>query len=278
MPPTGYFPSELIPREIETVMEIVVHPDWWKTLFDDLYLKTDARSVCDEDLSQCESEVIWSLLSPDPGHRILDLCGGQGRHSFFLHERFSASCTVLDFSGHLVRLGRRTALERGSTVHFIQGDARSTGLSGSTFDHVIIMGNSLGYLPDSDDDQRILSESLRLLKPGSQILVDITDGEKARKEMIPVAWHEVDEDLVVCRRRELTDGKVKARELVFSRRDGLVRDQSYAIRLFSPSQLEDLLRRAGFVDVRLHRDFCPHDGDGDYGFMNRRVLATAKRP
>ena len=140
-------------------MEIVVHPDWWKTLFDDLYLKTDARSVCDEDLSRCESEVIWELLSPEPGHRILDLCGGQGRHSFFLYEKSAARCTVLDFSAHLVRLGRRTAFEKGCPVRFIQGDARSTGLSGSTFDHVIIMGNSLGYLPDPEDDHRIFAES-----------------------------------------------------------------------------------------------------------------------
>ena len=79
-------------------MEIVVHPDWWKTLFDDLYLKTDARSVCDEDLSRCESEVIWELLSPEPGHRILDLCGGQGRHSFFLYEKSAARCTARTLS------------------------------------------------------------------------------------------------------------------------------------------------------------------------------------
>jgi D-alanine-D-alanine ligase len=269
---------ELIPGTLEDGMTIVVNPDWWKTLFDGLYLKTDARSVCDEKLSRCESEVVRGLLYPEPGHRILDLCGGQGRHSLFLSEKYSARCTVLDFSRHLVRLGHRNAVRKGCPVHFIQGDARSTGLSGSTFDHVIIMGNSLGYLPDPDDDRKILAESLRLLKPGSRILVDVTDGEKARREMAPMAWHEVDEDLVVCRRRELNDGKVHARELVFSRRKGLLKDQSYAIRLFTPSQLDDLLRRTGFVDVRLHRDFRPHDGEGDYGFMNRRVLATAKRP
>jgi D-alanine-D-alanine ligase len=163
-------------------------------------------------------------------------------------------------------------------VLFVQGDARSTGFPGATFDHVMIMGNSLGYLPEPEDDRRILEESFRLLKPGSRLLVDITDGEKVRAEMAPRAWHEIDEDLVVCRQRELSNGKVKARELVFSREKGLVGDRSYAIRLFTPSQLENLLCRAGFMDVRFHRNFRPHGRDGDYGFMNARILATAMRP
>lgn len=259
-------------------MSIAVNPEWWKTLFDDVYLKTDARSVCDEVLSGREAEVINKLLFLEPGHRILDLCGGQGRHSLKLTEKYVADCTVVDFSWHLVKTGLKTARERGFPVRFIQGDARCTGLPADSFDHVIIMGNSLGYLPEPDDDIRILIEAFRLVKPGSRLLVDVTDGQKVREEMVPNAWHEVDEDLVVCRQRELVNGTVRAREMVFSRRTGLVRDQSYAIRLFTTGQLEKLLYHAGFVDVCLHRDFCPHDRDGDYGFMNRRILATAKKP
>jgi D-alanine-D-alanine ligase len=259
-------------------MTITVHPDWWKTLFDEVYLKTDARSVCDEDLTQREVEVIHELLCPEPGNRILDLCGGQGRHSLYLSERSAVDCTVVDFSSQLVKLGLRTAREKGCPVRFIQGDARDTGLPESSFDHVIIMGNSLGYLPEPYDDTRILTEAFRLMKPNSNLLIDITDGEKVRTEMVSNAWHKVDDDLVVCRQRELVDGMVRAREMVISCSKGLIRDQSYAIRLFTPMELEDLILRAGFVEVRVHRNFRPHNRKGDYGFMNRRILATAKRP
>jgi D-alanine-D-alanine ligase len=259
-------------------MNIKVDPEWWKTLFDDVYLKTDARSVCDEELSGREVDVICELLSLEPGHRVLDLCGGQGRHSMKLTERCIADCTVVDFSGHLVKMGLQTAREKGYSVRFIQGDARRTGLPANTFDHVIIMGNSLGYLPQPEDDNKILEEAFRLVKPGSQLLVDITDGQKVRAEMVPNAWHEVDEDLVVCRQRELINGAVRAREMVFSRSKGLIRDQSYAIRLFTSNQLEKVILDAGFVDVCLHKDFRPHHREGDYGFMNRRILATAKKP
>lgn len=259
-------------------MDIAVNPEWWKTLFDDLYLKTDARSVCDDEISGREAEVIGELLPLEPGHRILDLCGGQGRHSLKLTERYAADCTVLDFSRHLLKQGLKTARDSGRSVRFIQGDARQTGLPADSFDHVIIMGNSLGYLPEPDDDSRILEEAFRLAKPGSMLLVDITDGQTVRAEMTPNAWHEVDDDLVVCRQREIVNGAVRAREMVFSRREGLVRDQSYAIRLFTPLQLKQVINNAGFIEVNLHRDFKPHDREGDYGFMNRRVLATAKKP
>ena len=259
-------------------MSIKVDPEWWKTLFDDVYLKTDARSVCDERISSREADVICELLPLETGHRVLDLCGGQGRHSLKLLQRCNADYTVVDYSRYLLKRGLQTARERGYPVRFIQGDARRTGFSSESFDHVIIMGNSLGYLPLPDDDTKILEEAFRLAKPGSRLLVDITDGQKIKSEMVPNAWHEVDGDIVVCRQRELVNGTVRAREMVFSRKSGLIRDRSYAIRLFTPAKLEKIIHDAGFVDVCLHRDFRPHDREGDYGFMNRRILATAVKP
>ena len=259
-------------------MAIHVDPDWWKTLFDEIYLKTDARSVCDQEISRREVDLICSLLAPDSKHQILDMCGGQGRHSLELCERGFKNCTVVDYSHHLVDLGRRSAVNRNSRVRFMQGDVRDTGLPSTSFDHVLILGNSLGYLPDDDDDGRILTEAYRLLKPDATLLVDVTDGDKVLNELVPNAWHEVDEDLVVCRNRELNGSRIKAREMVFSRQQGLVREQSYAIRIYNPDELQDLVFKVGFVDVKVHRDFSPHEKDGDYGFMNKRVLVTGRKP
>jgi D-alanine-D-alanine ligase len=259
-------------------MKIDVKPDWWKTLFDDVYLMTDARSVCDEEITRREVDAVCSLLTMAKTDAILDLCGGQGRHSLELTARGAGNCTVVDYSTHLVEVGRETAVERGLNVDFRQGDVRETGLPGSSFDHVIIMGNSMGYLPEDDDDLRILREAHRLLKKGSWILVDVADGEKVRSGLDPNAWHEIDEDLVVCRHRELDNGRVKAREMVFSRQDGLLRDQTYSIRVFEPDTLVTTLSTAGFSDVKVHRDFSPHQKEGDYGFMNRRMLGVGKKP
>jgi D-alanine-D-alanine ligase len=50
-------------------MSIKVDPDWWKTLFDEVYLLTDARSVCDVRITRREVDLICSLLPVKDSHK-----------------------------------------------------------------------------------------------------------------------------------------------------------------------------------------------------------------
>ena len=259
-------------------MNIEVKPDWWKTLFDDVYLKTDARSVCDGTITSREVDAICDLLCLAEDHIVLDLCGGQGRHSLELARRGHAFCTVLDYSEALLAHGRTLAEQEGCRVDFVQGDASATGLPGETFDHVLIMGNSLGYMPDTIDDLRIMKEALRLLKPGGNLIVDVTDGKVVREKFNPNAWHEIEDKIVVCRQRQLEENHIRAREIVLCKENGLMRDQSYAIRIYSSERLQALAKQSGFTAVVVHKGFSSHKKDGDYGFMNHRLLLTAQKP
>ena len=259
-------------------MTLDVNADWWKTLFDDVYLQTDARSVCDEELTRREVDVICELLPFRPPDRILDLCGGQGRHSLELSARGFAHCTVVDYSPHLIEVGETRARTLGHAVRFVRAGARSTGLPAAHFHHVMILGNSLGYLADENGDALILAEARRVLRPGGRLLMDVADGGLATGGLNPNAWHEIGEDLVICRQREIGDGRIRTRELVLSKERGLVRDNAYAIRLYDEAALLDRVSGAGFTDPVVHRDFSPHGKEGDYGFMNRRILVTARKP
>lgn len=259
-------------------MSINVNPDWWKTLFDEVYLLTDARSVCDEEVTRREVDVVCELLPLQSGDSILDLCGGQGRHSLELARRGYLNCTVLDYSETLLGKGRSAAKQAGFPVDFIQGDATATGLQEEGFDHVMILGNSLGYLPETVDDLRIMHEALKLLKPGGRLLVDVTDGSMVREKFNPNAWHEIEDNIIVCRQRELVEDFIRAREVVLCKERGLVRDQSYAIRLHMPENLQSLVDEAGFSDIFMQRGSSVQDKVGDYGFMNHRLLITARKP
>lgn len=257
-------------------MSIHVNPDWWKTLFDETYLLTDARSVDDLEITRREVDLFCELLRFEPQQAILDLCGGQGRHSHELHQRGLGPCTVLDYSETLLELGRQQAGRAGSGVTFVQGDAAETGLPADSYDYVLILGNSLGYLPQSSDDQRIIDEAHRLLKPGGSLLLDITDGEIVRQRFTPNAWHEIGENILVCRQRELAEDAVRVREMVLCKERGLIRDQTYAIRTYGSARLEALLQTSGFSEVTVHRNFPAPAGDEDRGFMNHRLLLTAQ--
>lgn len=258
-------------------MSIDVRPDWWKSLFDEIYLVTDARSVCDGHVTRSEVDLFCDILSPGREDRILDLCGGQGRHSLELSGRGFGGCTVLDYSEVLLEHGRVLAADQGSPVEFLQGDAAETGLPAESFDHVLILGNSLGYQAEEEGDRRIVEEARRLLRPGGRILVDVTDGKRIRETFSANAWHEVEGDIVVSRQRELRDDRIRAREIVLSKERGLVRDRTYAIRIYDPGEIRALVASSGFDDVDLHGELSAR-GEGDRGFMNHRVIVTATRP
>jgi D-alanine-D-alanine ligase len=259
-------------------MTIDVDPDWWRTLFDEVYLMTDARSVGDVAVTRQEIDVFTTLVPMQPRERILDLCGGHGRHALELCRRGFERCIVLDYSPVLLTIGRQEAARRCRSVRFVQGDARRTALAGEIFDHVLILGNSLGYISEAEADLSILQESRRLLKPRGWLLLDVTDGTAVRAKIAPRAWHEIGEDVVVCRKRELEGPCICAREMVLSKRRGMIRDRSYCIRLYGAQELADLLNRAGFVDVLVHDGATSMRHEEDVGCMNHRLLLTARKP
>lgn len=258
-------------------MKIHSDPDWWKTLFDEVYLTTDARSVCDEDLTRREVDVFLQTVPLDPRDRLLDLCGGHGRHSLELCRRGFTACMVFDYSDALLQKGAASARQNGFEIDFVQGDARQTHLPAESFDHVWILGNSLGYLPNPESDREIMVECRRLLNPGGWLLVDVTEGNAVRERFTPLAWHEIGTDVIVCRNREMDQGVIKARELVLSKSKGLIRDQNYCIRLYDPPDLKAIMEDAGFSDVLVRCGFQPHACEGDYGFMNHRMIVTARK-
>ncbi len=259
-------------------MSIDVQPDWWKSLFDEIYLITDARSVCNEDLTAREVDLISRLIPIRTSQNILDLCGGHGRHSLELCRRGFTHCTVFDYSQTLLNIGARQAAQNNLSVAFVQGDARNIQLPSAGYHHVLILGNSLGYAAEPGADLEILGEVRRLLAKGGWMLIDVADGRAVEARFNPRAWHEIGEDVVVCRRRELQAGVMRAREMVLNKTSGLVRDQTYAIRLFTSEDLIRLVTDAGFSEVRLQQNFSADDSDEDLGFMNHRMVLTARKP
>jgi D-alanine-D-alanine ligase len=257
---------------------IKVHPDWWKILFDETYLITDARSVCDEDLTCREVDFLEHVLRPEKSSPILDLCGGQGRHSLELSRRDFKDVTVLDYSEFLIDHGRKRAQGEGLSTKFVQGDARDTGLHDQRFRFIIIMANSFGYFIDEGEDQRILDEAFRLLMPGGVLVLDLPDKDYVVRNFSPRSWHEANEEVVVCRHRTRDRDMIFCREMVISKRTGLIRDENYCSRLYSTRKISRLLRSAGFSSTDMHKDFVSHGEKGDYGTMTNRMIVMAQRP
>jgi D-alanine-D-alanine ligase len=252
-----------------------VPPDWWRDLFDEVYLQTDARSVLDEEVTRWEVDGLINTLDLRPEERILDLCGGHGRHALDLARRGYSKVMVLDFSQPLLSLGRAQARRQSLPVVFVRGDARHIPMGGESFAVVLCLANSFGYGASRHDDLLILRESGRLLRRGGRLFLEVADPEFVRRRLPPQSWHEASEDLVVCRRRWLTAEHLVCREVVLSRARGLVRDSTYQMRLYDPGALRGLLSEAGFSRVRFGQA-APRSQPGDErGSLSRRLAVTA---
>jgi D-alanine-D-alanine ligase len=256
---------------------IHVDQDWWKSLFDEVYLITDARFVCNPALTRQEVALVEQTLRLRKSDRILDLCGGQGRHALELARRGYQHLTVLDYADFLLQRGRQEAVAARLAVTFYQGDARATLLPAASFDVILLMVNSFGYFADAADDQRVLAEAARLLTRGGRFLIDLIDRDVALRQFRPESWHEATDDFVVCWKRQLVHDVIRVREVVLSKTTGLLRDRTYAERLYSPEHLCALLAEVGFVDAQVRpSSLCHSPADGtDHGLATNRMLITA---
>ncbi len=255
--------------------------DWWRTLFNSVYLKTDGDVVENEAATVHEVDTIVRATGMEPGDRILDLCCGQGRHSLELARRGYSRVTGLDRSRYLVRLARQRARRQGLDVSFREGDARRFRLPDGAFRYVMLLGNSFGYFESAEDDLRVLEACRRLLGPLGTVVLDLTDGAWTREHFEPRSWEWIDQQHFVCRERSLAaDGeRLISREVVTHAEKGVIVDQFYAERLYSAEAIGDLLERAGFEAVRVHGEIqAQSERDQDLGMMAQRLLITASVP
>jgi len=258
-------------------MSIQVDNNWWQGLFDEIYLLTDARSVGDEELTCQEVNFLEETLDLDNSASILDLCGGQGRHSLELSRRGFTNVTVLDYSRYLLDLGGGRTRQEGLNTIFIQGDARNTGLRGQSFQFIIIMASSFGYFVNEDENTKMLNEAFRLLMPRGTLLLDVPNRDYVLQNFKPFSCHKVNEDITVSRERELGDDIIYSRETVTSEKEGCIRDRTYCTRLYSPGKISDLLSSVDFSSITCQMDFMSRGAEGDYGCMTNRMIVTAKR-
>ena len=258
-------------------MSMHVEQDWWKELFDEVYLQTDARSVCNDQLTGQEVNFLEEVLNLRKSSPILDLCGGQGRHALELSRRGFSRVTLLDYSGYLVRLGKRKAVEEGLETVFVRADARNTGMRDQVFSVILILGSSFGYFEDETENQKILDEAFRLLSRDGELFLDLPDRDFVLKHFKPVVNHSVDDDIEVTRTRTHQNDVIYCRETVNSRSRGPVRERTYCTRLYTPESISFRLTAAGFANILFKKDFMCRESEGDFGTMTSRMIVRAQK-
>ena len=262
-------------------LEAHLPEEWWRKLFNALYVKTDGDVVENVENTRREVDFIIKAAAIQPHSQILDLCCGQGRHCLELARRGFKNVMGLDRSRYLVRLAKKRGQAEGLQVSFKEGDARNPRLPENSLDCVCIMGNSFGYFSNKQDDEKVLSSVGKMLRPSGQILLDLADGEWQKNHFEARSWEWIDEHHFVCRERSLSqDGeRLISREVIVHDEMGVIADQFYAERLYTPDSIRTLLANSGFRNVRYHGPVeALSDRNQDLGMMAHRMLISADAP
>jgi D-alanine-D-alanine ligase len=259
-------------------LEEHVQPDWWRLIFNALYLKTDGDVVDDPQVTVKEVDTFLKILNLSPEDKLLDLCCGQGPDSLELARRGFTDIEGLDRSRYLIQKAKAQNKKENLNVKFREGDARKLPYQPDTFDAVMILGNSFGYFETPQDDVRVLKEVFRVLKPWGKILIDVADGDYLKRRFQPRSWEWIDKNYFVCRERSLSMDKQRliSREVITHVGKGVIADQFYAERLYTRKSIEELMKTVGFGDITIHGQMS---GDSqrnqDLGMMEKRIIISA---
>ncbi len=118
-PRRGKYP---LARTLGPVSDLERHlpQEWWKDLFNSLYLKTDGDVVENDQNTVKDIDLVLKTTGIQPTDHVLDLCCGQGRHSLELASRGYRNVAGVDRSRYLIRLARKRARTRGLAGDFLR--------------------------------------------------------------------------------------------------------------------------------------------------------------
>ena len=115
------------------------------------------------------------------------------------------------------------------------------------FDAVINMFSSFGYLESEDDDQQVLHQISKALKPGGKLLMDLLNREWVIINNEEYDWHQHEDGRVVLEHRQL-DLQTSTNHLTYTEilPDGTRRQLSdLHMRLYTLTELTKMLTTAG---------------------------------
>jgi hypothetical protein len=129
----------------------------------------------------------------------------------------------------------------------------------------------LGYLEDSEN-LKVIKNVASALKQGGLFCFDILNRDVFLKNLLPYNVVEKGNDLMVDRITfDSLTGQVYNRRVVL--RNGKRKDKPFFVRLYNPTEIRNLLNRAGLEIYRMYGDWevSPFTSD------SRRMIIIAKK-
>lgn len=238
--------------------------DWWRRHFDDAYWRLH-EPLFPEETSRHEAGAMIELLGLHWGARILDAPCGWLRHSVHLA---GAGYRVVgaDLSPELLLRAPASAPPR------VAADIRALPFRDGSFDAVINVFTSLGLFQDDAEDVRALGEARRVLVSGGALLLESMHRDDVVADYAERDRWSLPDGTEVRARRRFDPVTGISHEVVRWRRGEETGERRHALRLRTATEIEALLRAAGFTRLDWYGDW---DGR-PFHHRAERVIVVAR--
>ena len=246
------------------------HAPWWRTYFDDVFYRLHDPLFTEAE-SRTEAAAMRELLGLPVGARILDVPCGWGRHTMLFAEA-GLSAFGADISTDL--LARAEPGTRPRAAHYAAADVRMLPFADASFDAVVNVFTSLGLFLEDAEDVRALAEARRVLRPGGALLLESMHRDEVIADYAERdRWALPDGTRIRVRRRfDPVTGISHERWRWQSGSGKETGEKRHALRLRTATEIDALLRAAGFADIE-------YFGDWEGGRLERdseRLIAVAR--
>lgn len=207
--------------------------EWFEEWFGEEYLRLYPHR--DEAEATRAVELLQANLPWRPGLRVLDVGCGAGRHTRALAAA-GAQVTGLDLSRTLLDHARHCS---GAT--FARADMRALPVRDRSMDVVVNLFTSFGYFSSDAIHADVLAAMIRTLRPAGTFVIDFLHAATVLETLVPES-DVVLADTPVHISKRLIDGH-RTVEKTITLDDG--RRFVERVRLFTPPELETMIRSAG---------------------------------
>lgn len=240
------------------------NPEFWDA-FRDFLFPPEKHEQAPEQVDR-----VRDLADLEPPGRVLDVPCGVGRHAVGMAER-GFDVTAVDATEGYLDAARNHAAETNEAVEFVHGDMREFRRP-ETFDAVLNLYTSFGYFEDRTDDERVARNFYESLKPGGRLVMSLTSKEVLAGKFEKRSWEKRD-GAYILEHREVTDNWSWMTNRWTLVGDGDVREFTVSHRLYSASELSELLRDVGFDGVSVYGNL---EGDAYDADAEKLVVVAEK--
>ena len=218
-------------------------PEWYRQAFGGGYRIVYAHR--DEATAKEEVAFVLPRLRLPPGASVLDVGCGAGRHlRAILSHQHQIHTFGIDLSQDL--LGDAV---RGSGGRAARADMRRLPFGGAAFDAVVSFFTSFGYFPTQAEDELVLAQIARVLRPGGRFFFDFLEAAYVAASLVPRTERVAGGSARVVETRRIEGGRVKKQVEITEAdwKEPLAYEES--VRLYERRELESMLWAAHLLPL-----------------------------